>query len=152
MQKVNFSALFKKRSWSFCKKAELPEPLTDFSDARISVCTSALRTGETSKQVMSRTCVVRYSALSWTSERLDCHFDLRNRRKLPQISLFGWWLQYSSFCDREEIQVNRNTNTSRDFIAWNSCWQTSWACYRGCWTKSKKYWQCFSCGEMGQIY
>ena len=85
---------------------------------------------------MSRTCVVRCSALSWTSERLDC--QLWNRRQLPQIiSFFGWWLQYSSFCDREEIQVNRNTNTSRDFIAWNSCGLTSWACYRGCWTKSK---------------
>ena len=29
MQKVNFCALFKKQSWSFCKKAELPEPFTD---------------------------------------------------------------------------------------------------------------------------
>ena len=30
-----------------------------------SICTSASRTSYTSKQVMSRTCVVRYSALSW---------------------------------------------------------------------------------------
>ena len=29
MQKVDFSALFKYQSWSFCKKAELPEPFTD---------------------------------------------------------------------------------------------------------------------------
>ena len=30
MQKVSFSALFKKQSWSYCKKVELPEPFTDY--------------------------------------------------------------------------------------------------------------------------
>ena len=35
MQKVNFSALFKQQSWSFCKKVELPEPFTDYFDQNI---------------------------------------------------------------------------------------------------------------------
>ena len=71
------------------------------------------------------------------SERLDGHFDL-----------WGWnfslWLVITivHFVFREEIQVNQNTNTSRDFVAWNSWKLTSWACYRGCCAKGKKSWRC----------
>ena len=46
------------------------------------------------------------------------------------------------FVFREEIQVNQNTNTSRDFVAWNSWRLKCWACYRGCGAKGKKSWRC----------
>ena len=70
-------------------------------------------------------------------ERLDGHFEL-----------WGWnfslWLVITTvhFVFREEIQVNQNTKTSRDFLAWKSWKLTSWACYRGCCAKGKKSWRC----------
>ena len=76
------------------------------------------------------------------SERLDGHFDL-----------WGWnfslWLVITivHFVFREEIQVNQNTKTSRDFLAWNSWKLTSWACYRGCCAKGKKSWRCCLVGK-----
>ena len=76
------------------------------------------------------------------SERLDGHFDL-----------WGWnfslWLVITivHFVFREEIQVNQNTKTSRDFVAWNSWKLTSWACYRSCCAKGKKSWRCCLVGK-----
>ena len=35
----------------------------------------------------------RDSCVGHRSERLDYHFDLRARRQLSHLSLFGWWLQ-----------------------------------------------------------
>ena len=58
---------------------------------------------------------------------------------LKLLSLVGDY--NSSFCIPEEIQVNQNTNTSPDFVAWNSWKQTSWACYRSCCAKGKKSWR-----------
>ena len=75
-------------------------------------------------------------------QRLDGHFDL-----------WGWnfslWLVITivHFVFREEIQVNQNTNTSRDFLLWNAWKLTSWACYRGCCAKGKKSWRCCLVGK-----
>ena len=38
-------------------------------------------------------CFCRDSCVGHRSERLDYHFDLRARRQLSHLSLFGWWLQ-----------------------------------------------------------
>ena len=75
-------------------------------------------------------------------QRLDGYFDL-----------WGWnfslWLVITivHFVFREEIQVNQNTNTSHDFLLWNSWKLTSWACYRGCCAKGKKSWRCCLVGK-----
>ena len=75
-------------------------------------------------------------------KRFDGHFDL-----------WGWnfslWLVITivHFVFREEIQVNQNTKTSRDFLAWKSWKRTSWACFCGCCAKGKKSWRCCLVGK-----
>ena len=73
----------------------------------------------------------------------------RSVRQQIAFSNFSFWLVitivHSVF--REEIQVNQNTDTSPDFVAWNSWKQTSWACYRSCCAKGKKSWRCCLVGK-----
>ena len=73
----------------------------------------------------------------------------RSVRQQTAFSNFSFWLVITivHFVFREEIQVNQNTKTSRDFLAWNSWKLTSWACYRGCCAKGKKSWRCCLVGK-----
>ena len=68
----------------------------------------------------------------------------RSVRQKTAFSNFSLWLVITivHFVFREEIQVNQNTNTPPDFVAWNSWKLTSWACYHGCCSKGKKSWRC----------